>query len=106
MVYGLIFKDRLAYQTKIIMYALFPKNHCDKVIAVSKLSQRIFNDFVIGKLIDSLIIGVICFIGLLILKIEYPFLIATIVGVTNIIPVFGPFVGSARYFNSFYHQSY
>ena len=52
-----------------------------------------FNGFVIGKIVDSAIIGVLCYIGILILKMPYPALIATVIGVTNVIPFFGPIIG-------------
>lgn len=54
---------------------------------------RVFNGFVIGKIVDSAIIGVLCYIGILILKMPYPALIATVIGVTNVIPFFGPIIG-------------
>ena len=52
-----------------------------------------FNGFVIGKIVDSAIIGILCYIGILILKMPYPALIATVIGVTNVIPFFGPIIG-------------
>ena len=53
-----------------------------------------FSGFIIGKIVDSLIIGFLCFIGCSIIKIEYPVLIGLIIGVTNIIPFFGPIIGA------------
>jgi len=50
--------------------------------------------FILGKALDSLIIGVICYIGMLLLKLEYPVLISVVIGMTNMIPVFGPFIGA------------
>lgn len=94
MVYGLIFKDRLSYQLKAVAYAFLPKKFCDETLEVLRFSQVIFNSFVIGKLIDSLIIGIICFVFMSIFNLEYALLISTIVGVTNVIPVFGPFIGA------------
>ena len=57
-------------------------------------SNRIFGGFISGKLIDSLIIGIICFIGLYLMKTPYTVLVSVIVGVTNIIPFFGPYIGA------------
>ena len=57
-------------------------------------SNEIFGGFVIGKIIDSAIIGVLCFFGLTILKMPYAVLISVIVGVTNVIPFFGPYIGA------------
>lgn len=56
-------------------------------------SHSIFNGFIIGSLIDALIIGMITFLAMLILRIDYPLLVSIIVGVTNIIPYFGPIIG-------------
>lgn len=94
MVYGLLDKNRLSKQTKVLLYALLPEKFVDNLIDVSRFSLSIFNSFVVGKIIDSLIIGIICFVGMSILKMEYALLISTIVGITNIIPVFGPFIGA------------
>lgn len=54
----------------------------------------IFNGYIIGKILDSAIIGAICFVGMIILRMPYSLLISVIVGVTNVIPVFGPFIGA------------
>lgn len=57
-------------------------------------SGDIFNNFIVGKAIDSLIIGILCYIGSLIFQFPYALLLSVIVGVTNMIPVFGPFIGA------------
>ena len=56
--------------------------------------HRMFGGFIIGKILDSLIIGVICFVGTSLLHIPYALLVSVIVGVTNVIPFFGPFIGA------------
>lgn len=56
--------------------------------------KNVFQQYIIGNLLDSLIVGIVCWIGMLLLKIPYAPMIAFIVGVTNIIPVFGPFLGA------------
>ena len=61
---------------------------------VGSKSNEIFGGFIIGKIIDSAIIGVLCFIGLSILNIPYTLLVSVIVGVTNVIPFFGPYIGA------------
>ena len=66
----------------------------EALIQLSRLTSRMFNSFIIGKMIDSLIIGVICFIGMLIMRLPFAVLISFIVGLTNMIPVFGPFIGA------------
>ena len=79
---------------KNLAYALLPKPKVESLIQLSRLTSRMFNSFIIGKMIDSLIIGVICFIGMLIMRLPFAVLISFIVGLTNMIPVFGPFIGA------------
>lgn len=93
-VYMLAGKDRLVPQLKKIMYATLPKRRADWLLEVCSQANRIFVGFINGKLIDSAIIGVLCFILCLIFRIPYPMLVSVIVGVTNIIPFFGPIIGA------------
>lgn len=93
-VYILLDRDRFYLQIKKVMYALFPQKKVDYVIDVSHLSSHLFKRFILGKLLDSFIIGILCFVGMSIIGIEYPLLISCIIGVTNMIPVFGPFIGA------------
>lgn len=87
-------KENLLRSIKKIMYALLKENHAAKVIAIVKKCNDIFSGFIIGKAIDSLIIGILCFILMCILKLPYAILISVVVGVTNMIPYFGPFIGA------------
>ncbi|MEI3579268.1 MAG: AI-2E family transporter [Acutalibacteraceae bacterium] len=64
------------------------------MIDLASESNAIFSGFITGKIIDSLIIGILCFIGMWILKMPYMILVSVIVGVTNVIPYFGPFIGA------------
>lgn len=64
------------------------------ILHLTLKSNEIFGGFIIGKLIDSAIIGVLCFIGLSILNMPYALLVSVIVGVTNVIPFFGPYIGA------------
>lgn len=93
-VYMLAGKDRLVPQLKKIMYASLPKRRADWLLEVCSQANRIFVGFINGKLIDSAIIGVLCFILCLIFRIPYPMLVSVIVGITNIIPFFGPIIGA------------
>lgn len=93
-VYMLAGKERLVPQLKKIIYAILPKRKADWLLGVSGHANRVFVGFINGKLIDSAIIGVLCFILCLIVRIPYPMLIAVIIGVTNIIPFFGPIIGA------------
>lgn len=76
------------------VYAALPEENADAVMRGTRRVNAIFSGFVRGKLLDSLIIGLLCAACLAILRIPYAGLISTIVGITNIIPVFGPFFGA------------
>lgn len=92
--YYLLDYENLHKKAKMIIYAVFPKGVADELQRISALSSRIFNQFIVGKAIDSLIIGIICLVGCMIMKLPYYGLIAFVVGVTNMIPFFGPFIGA------------
>ena len=93
-VYLLARKDIFAAQSKKIVYSLFRTDIADLLVEETRNAYKIMSGFINGKLVDSLIIGVICLVCCNLLKFPYPALIATIVGVTNIIPFFGPFIGA------------
>lgn len=93
-VYVLFSKELFAAQCKKIVYALMKTNHANMMLHLAKKSNEIFGGFIIGKIIDSAIIGVLCFIGLTLLSMPYPLLVSVIVGVTNVIPFFGPYIGA------------
>lgn len=93
-IYMLAGKGRLLPQLKKIIYAAIPKAKADWLLRVCRQANGVFVGFINGKLIDSAIIGVLCFILNLVLKIDYAVLIAVIIGVTNIIPFFGPIIGA------------
>ena len=90
MVYLLNIKDTLAAQGKKIVYL----RQANLVIEELRFINQMFGGFIIGKLVDSLIIGIICFIGVTILNMPFPMLLSVIIGVTNVIPFFGPFIGA------------
>lgn len=87
-------KEKFASYTKKILYVFLKPETAEKVISVGSESNQIFERFLIGKSIDSIIIGILCFIGLNLLQIRYALLISVIIGVTNMIPYFGPFIGA------------
>lgn len=93
-VYILYSKELFARQSKKIVYAMLKPNHANMVLHLTTKSNEIFGKFVIGKIIDSAIIGVLCFIGVSILNMPYAVLVSVIVGVTNVIPFFGPYIGA------------
>ena len=81
-------------QTKKVIYSVFPAKAANNIVFLLRDVRDIFSGFLIGKIVDSIIIGVICFICMNIFRFPYAILISTIVGVTNIIPYFGPFIGA------------
>ena len=91
--YMLMDKDRLLRYCKKINYALFPLNVSSYLHRLALSSCDIFNNFIIGKAIDSIIIGILCYIGTVVFKFPYGILVSVFIGVTNMIPVFGPFIG-------------
>lgn len=94
MIYLLNIKDTLKAQCKKIVYAFLPMKVANATVEEFRYIHRVFSGFITGKLIDSLIIGVICFVLMKLFKLPFELLISVIVGVTNIIPFFGPFIGA------------
>lgn len=92
--YVLMIKESLIGQSKKAIYAIFKPRQGNIIIETMHKADEIFGGFIIGKVIDSAIIGVICYVGCSILHIPDAMLVAVIVGVTNVIPVFGPFIGA------------
>lgn len=93
-IYLLFDKDHLKYQYRVIVRAFLNEKNANRVLRVTELTSKTFSDFIGGQIIDAIIIGVLCSIGLAVLKVPYALLIGTIVGFTNIIPYFGPWIGS------------
>ncbi|MBQ4561656.1 MAG: AI-2E family transporter [Clostridia bacterium] len=93
-VYFLFSKEKLCAQVKKTVYALFSRMHASRMVRVTRITKNTFEGFIIGKIIDSIIIGFITFFVLMIFRMPYYPLIAVIVGVTNVIPFFGPFIGA------------
>ena len=94
MVYLLNMKEVLLAQGKKIVYGVFPLWIANKVVKEVRFIHKVFGGFIIGKLLDSLIIGIICFICMSVMKMPYVLLVSVIIGVTNVIPFFGPFIGA------------
>lgn len=93
-VYMLAGKDKLLFQIKKAVYAYSKQETAERFMELANRAEKIFSDFIVGKLIDSAIIGVLCFIGMIFIYPDYTVLIAVVVGVTNMIPFFGPFIGA------------
>lgn len=88
-------KDSLIYGMRAGIYAFLPTRTAEKISEVSKMANGIFYSFIKGKLLDSAIVGAICYVGMLIFKFEYALLISVVVGIMNIIPIVGAFLGGA-----------
>ena len=93
-VYIMYSKETLIAQLKKALYALSKKETAQNLVRFARESHKIFSGFVNGKLLDSLIIGILCFIGMSIIGFEFTMLISFIVCCTNVIPFFGPFLGA------------
>ncbi len=93
-IYLLARKDIFAAQSKKIVYSILPPKAGDVVVEETREAYRIMSGFINGKLLDSLIIGIITLVCCNLFKFPYPALVATVIGVTNIIPFFGPFIGA------------
>ena len=92
--YVMAIQGTLSGQVKKIIYAIFKPNHGNMVVSIIRKTNSIFGGFITGKIIDSIIIGIIAYIGCSIMKIPDTVLVATIIGFTNVIPFFGPFIGA------------
>lgn len=92
-VYMLSDHKTIFFNFKRLLYAILPKNVTDTTFEILHESSNIFGSFIIGKAIDSIIIGFICFFAMMIFRFPYAVLISVIVGITNMIPYFGPYIG-------------
>lgn len=93
-VYVMLSQEKFAGQAKKILYAVFKPVRANVIIKVVRRSNDIFGGFISGKILDSAIIGLIAYMVLVIMQMPDTILIAVIIGVTNIIPFFGPFIGA------------
>ena len=94
-IYLLLDRERYMNQCRKLFHTVSKNERInDAVYDTMRQANKMFGGFISGKLIDSLIVGIICFVFMLILRLDYPLIISVIVGVTNIIPMFGPFIGA------------
>ncbi len=93
-VYILSNKEKYVGMVKKIIYSVMSRERANDLMVDMRFIDKTFGGFLIGKIIDSIIIGILCFIILSILKVPFAVLVSVIVGVTNIIPFFGPFLGA------------
>ena len=93
-IYLLSSKERFRAQVKKLIYSLFARERANLIVEDIRYIDKTFISFVAGKIIDSIIIGMLCFIVLTLINMPYTLLISVIIGITNIIPFFGPFIGA------------
>ena len=94
-VYLLFSKERFISQSKKLVVSAFNEKHADRVLEIAHLANKSLGGFIVGKIIDSTIIGILSYIGMLILRLPFPLVASVFVGLSNIIPFFGPLIGIA-----------
>lgn len=92
--YILLDRETLVKGIKKLNYSVFDKNFANYLTLWTNDAKTVFEQYIVGNIIDSFIVGVLCYVVILFLKIPYTNMIALIIGVTNVIPVFGPFLGA------------
>lgn len=93
-VYVMSEKEILISVGKKLTYSVFSRKNANAIVRGARYANQVFGGFINGKIIDSFIIGALCYIFMVIVDFHYPVLISMIVGVTNVIPYFGPFIGA------------
>ena len=93
-VYLLASRKKFGQQGKLILYSLVKPRWANLIMEEIRYADRMFGGFINGKILDSAIIGVLCYIACLIFKFPSALLVSVIIGVTNVIPFFGPFIGA------------
>lgn len=93
-VYILAQKERLGAWIRKLLYSIFSEKNTERLVALARLSEKTFSGFVTGQLTEALILGVLCFVGMLIFNIPYPLLVSALIGITALIPIFGAFIGA------------
>ncbi len=93
-IYILLSKESIGMTFKKFLYAFTPEKFNNPFMKYLKVMDDSFEHFIRGQLIEALVLGTICYIGMLIFRFDYPLLISVIVGLTNIIPLFGPYIGA------------
>ncbi len=93
-VYFLLSKEMLSRQTKQIVYALFKEPTAAYLVHVKRAFDKAFSSFITGQLLESFIVGVLCFIGMMIFNFPYIMLVSVIIGTSNVVPMVGPLIGT------------
>lgn len=92
-IYILLQKENLGRQFRRLFYAVFPEKHVDRFLEVCDLTSASFNSFLSGQCLEAFILGMMFFISMSALKMPYALVIAVLIGVTALIPIFGAFIG-------------
>lgn len=93
-IYILIDKEKFIALSRKVTFSIFSAERSKRIVELAQRSNETFGKFLSGKILDSLIIGILTFIILTIFKMPYILLISVVIGITNIIPFFGPFFGA------------
>ena len=93
-VYVMADRDKFVAKAKMAAYAVLPRRWARIMISGMRYTGGTFSGFISGKLIDSVIIGMICYVGCTIMEMPYSILVSVVIGATNVIPFFGPFLGA------------
>ena len=93
-IYILLAKERFTASCKKVVFALFKRRRANRIIRTARACHMKFTGAITGKILDSAIVGVLCFVGMTLFHFPYVALISVIVGVTNLIPFFGPYIGA------------
>lgn len=93
-IYILADKEAFTAKAKMFLYAAFTPQWANRILENARFTHRTFGGFFSGKIVDSLIIGILCYMGTSLLGTPYSILVSVVVGVTNIIPFFGPYLGA------------
>lgn len=93
-IYVMADKEMFVAKSKMLIYAFLPAGRANRIIRDMRFTNKTFGGFISGKILDSAIIGVLCYVGTSLIGTPYAVLVSVIVGVTNVIPFFGPYIGA------------
>ncbi|MGL5640964.1 MAG: AI-2E family transporter [Paraclostridium sp.] len=94
-IYILLSKEKLLLQCKKVLYAFLSESNAKMIIEISHLVQFKFSKFIAGQCMDGVILGTLCFIGMSIFNMPYALLVSTLIAISDLIPIFGTFIGTA-----------
>ena len=94
-IYMLYGKEKLIRSVRRVLYAFLPRERAQRLIAVGSLANRIFYGFVVGQMTEAAIIGVLCYLGMTVMRLPYALLISVIISLGSFIPILGAYLGGA-----------